>query len=216
MTNNFLGGTMVMFQTIKQNLMALMAILLCTCAYAAPVVYVGTIDDSDAQIALVVEDGKVLAYTCGGNATWDTHSSWFPMNDQSLTGQGTFELTGAKGHVLQGIYSTEGATGTLILPDGNKLVWTAELASDTTPAGLYLLNEKTDDVENLIGFIVTNSLQTVGNIRHILPRMSTTAFAPVGLAQALPEGSTESVSVCFTVDEDPECKDLARVSGTGL
>ncbi len=207
---------MVVFQTIKKHFLALIALFIFTCAYAAPVVYVGTIDGSDAQIALVVENGKVLAYTCGGNATWATHSSWFPMNEKSLSGEGTFELTGAKGHVLQGFYNVEGATGTLSLPDGTQLVWSAEVTAENTPAGLYLLQEKSDEVEDLIGFIVTNDLQTVGNIRHILPRMSTTAFAPVGLAQALPDGNAESVTVCFTLEEDPVCKTLARASGTGL
>jgi hypothetical protein len=212
------GGNMVVFQLIKQNLVApllTLALFALTFAYAAPVVYVGNVDGSDAKVAFVVEDGKILGYTCGGNATWSTHSSWFPMNDTSVLGDGSFELTGANGHMLQGLYSADAAEGTLSLPDGTELAWSATIAAENTPAGLYLLHEKSEDVEDLVGFIVTNELQSVGNIRHILPSKSATIFAPVGLVEALSQ-SSGSVSVCFTLDNEPLCKTLARASGTEL
>jgi hypothetical protein len=216
----FFGGNMVVFQTrIKQNLVArvlTLALFAFAFAYAAPVVYVGTVDNSDAKVALLVEDGNVLGYACGGNATWSTHSSWFPVNDASVLGDGSFKLSGANGHVLQGLYSDDSAAGTLTLPDGTELAWSATLAAENTPAGLYLLHEKSEESEDLVGFIVTNELQSVGNIRHILPRSSSTIFAPVGLAQALLEGTTENVTVCFTLEDEPVCKSLARALGTEL
>lgn len=213
------GGNMVVFQIIKQHLKArvlTLALFALTYAQAAPVVYVGNVDGSDAKVAFVVDEGNILGYACGGNVTWSTHSSWFPMNEASVLGDGTFKLTGANGHVLQGLYSADSAEGTLSLPDGTELAWSATVAAENTPAGLYLLHEKSEDAEDLVGFIVTNELQSVGNIRHILPSKSTTIFAPVGLVEALPQGTAESVSVCFTLDNEPLCKTLARASGTEL
>lgn len=213
------GGNMVVSQLFKQNLatrVLTLVLFALTLAHAAPVVYVGNVDGTDAKVAIVVEDGNVLGYACGGNATWSTHSSWFPTNDKSVLGDGSFELTGAGGHVLQGLYNSEAAEGTLTLPDGTELAWSAQVAEENTPAGLYLLSEKTDNVEDLIGLIVTNELQTVGNIRHILPRKNTTTFAPVGLAEALSRGVTDSLTVCFILDDEPQCKTLARASGTEL
>lgn len=218
MKDRHLGGTMVVFlqQLSKARALFVLAFLMLAHAHAAPTVYVGHVDGTDAQVALLVENGQVLGYACGGNATWATHSSWFPMNDKSVLGDGTFKLTGANGHVLQGLYGADAAEGTLVLPDGTELAWSAEVTNDNTPAGLYLLNEKSDDVEDLIGFIVANDLQTVGNIRHILPRSSTTTFGPVGLAQALPEGTPESLTVCFTLGSEVSCKALPRASSTRL
>jgi hypothetical protein len=218
--DNFFGGNMVVFQTlIKRNFLApvlTLALFAFTFAHAAPTIYVGNVDGTDAKVALVVENGNVLGYACGGNVTWSTHSSWFPMDDGSVLGDGSFKLTGANGHVLQGLYSADSAQGTLTLPDGAELAWSASVAAENTPAGLYLLEEKSEESEDLVGFIVTNELQSVGNIRHILPRSSTTVFGPVGLAQALPEGTAEDVTVCFTLEDEPVCKTLARASGTDL
>ncbi len=203
---------------LKQKLVqALMLVLLTlSYAYAAPTVYVGSVEGTDAHVALLVENGQVLGYSCGGNSTWASHSSWFPMNDQSVLGDGSFKLTGQKGHVLQGLYSADTAEGTLTLPDGTALAWSAEVAAENTSAGLYLLNEKGEDIEDLIGFIVTKDLQSVGNIRHILPRSGTTTFAPVGLAQALPETTPESLAVCYTLEAEPVCKRLPKAAKAGL
>jgi hypothetical protein len=220
MKDNSFGGNMVVFQRfIKQNLAArvlTLALFALTYAHAAPVVYVGNVDGTDAKVALLVDNGNVLGYACGGNVSWSTHSSWFPMNDASVLGNGTFKLTGANGHVLQGLYSADSATGTLTLPDGTELAWSASVAAENTPAGLYVLHETSEDVEDLVGFIVTNELQTVGNIRHILPSKSATIFAPVGLVEALPQANAEHLTVCFTLDDEPICKTLARASGTAL
>jgi hypothetical protein len=211
------GGNMVVFQIVKHNVIALLLTLFAfTFAHAAPVVYVGNVDGTDAKVAIVVEDGNVLGYACGGNVSWSTHSSWFPVNDRSVLGDGSFKLTGTNGHVLQGLYTPDSAEGTLTLPDGTELAWSASVAAENTPAGLYLFHEKSEEVEDLVGFIVTNELQSVGNIRHILPRSSTTIFAPVGLAQALPAGTADSVTVCFTLEDEPVCKTLAKASGTEL
>jgi hypothetical protein len=212
------GGNMVVFQRIQQRFIAPLLTLVLfalTTAHAAPVVYVGNVDGTDAKVAIVVENGNVLGYACGGNVTWSTHSSWFPVNDVSVLGDGSFTLTGANGHVLQGLYSSDSAEGSLTLPDGTELAWSASAVAENTPAGLYLLHEKTEEVENLVGFIVTNELQSVGNIRHILPSKNTTIFAPVGLVEALAQ-SPESVSVCFILEDEPQCKTLARASGTEL
>jgi hypothetical protein len=214
------GGTRPVLQTgvrcyIVQVLSALVFFVFAH-AYAAPTVYVGKVADTDAQVALLVEDGQVLGYACGGNATWATHSSWFPVDDESVLGDGSFTLTGATGHVLRGLYSANAAEGTLTLPDGTELTWSAEVASNDALAGLYLLNEKSEDAETLIGFIVDNDLQTVGNIRNILPRSSTTTFGPVGLAEPLLEGSSESLTVCFTLESEVRCKELPRASSTSL
>ncbi len=210
---------MVVFQLIKQHFVVpilTLALFALTYAHAAPVVYVGNVDGSDAKVAFLVEDGNILGYTCGGNVTWSTHSSWFPTNDQSVFGDGSFTLTGANGHVLQGLYSANSAEGTLTLPDGTELAWSADVATKNTPAGIYLSHEKSEDEENLVGFIVDNNLQSVGNIRNILPRSSKTTFGPVGLAEPLLEGTPESLTVCFTLESEISCKELPRASSTEL
>jgi hypothetical protein len=202
-------------QKLSRILSALVFFLLAH-AYAAPIIYVGKVAGTDAHVALLIENGQVLGYACGGNATWATHSSWFPTDETSVLGDGSFELTGANGHMLQGLYSADSAEGTLTLPDGTELAWSATVAGENTPAGLYLLNEKSVDEETLIGFIVDNDLQAVGNIRNILPRSSKTTFGPVGLAEPLLEGTPESLTVCFTLESEVSCKDLARASSTEL
>jgi hypothetical protein len=181
-------------------------------AQAAPTIYVGAVEGTDALVAVVIEDGQILAYSCGGNRTWESHSSWFPINEQSVLGDGSFTLTGQRGHILQGFYSAEAAEGRLTLPDGTEAAWSADIISQGTAAGLYRLSETSEEAEDLLGFIVSNDLRTVGNIRHILPRRNTVSFAPVGLAQALPAETPESLMVCFTLEDDPTCKQLARVT----
>jgi hypothetical protein len=214
------GGTMVVLQTVvKRNVAQILSALvffLLAHAYAAPIIYVGKVAGTDAQVALLVEDGQVLGYACGGNATWATHSSWFPTDETSVLGDGSFTLTGANGHVLQGLYSADSAEGTLTLPDGTQLAWSATIASKDTPAGLYLLNEKSDEEETLVGFIVDNDLQSVGNIRNIWPRSSETVFGPVGLAEPLLEATPERLTVCFTLEFEVSCKEVARASSTEL
>jgi hypothetical protein len=213
------GGTMVVLQLLRRHttrVLSAFVLFILAHAYAAPNVYVGKVASTDAQVALLVENGQVLGYACGGNVTWATHSSWFPVNDESVLGDGSFTLTGANGHVLQGLYSADLAEGTLTLPDGTELAWSANVVDENTPAGLYLLHEKSEEVENLLGFIVDNDLQTVGNIRNILPRSSKTTFGPVGLAEPLLAGTPETLTVCFTLESEVRCKKLPRASSTEL
>ncbi len=186
--------------------------LLAGLGFSQATIFVGNIDASDGKIAVVIEDSLVLAYTCGGNSTWETQSSWFLPTQDSHLGQGSFTLSSGAGLTLLGLYSSETATGTLTLTNGTSLSWTAKPVQQDSVAGLYLFNKKDDAKEDLVGLIVTNELQVAGNIRRILTGLSSnsTLFQPVGLAQALPTSATDTLTVCYTLEGQTECNEVIK------
>jgi hypothetical protein len=180
-------------------------------------VYVGVVEGSDALVAIVIDENQILAYSCGGTESWQTHTSWFSSQAEgAVVGNTSFTLVGRSGLQLRGIYTDSEILGTLKLKDGTLLSWVATPVAENSPAGLYKLNEITQEREELTGLIVGHDLQSNGTIRIILPKVSTTRSEPVRLDQELPGGMPNSLQVCALVDDETLCKELPRATSATL
>ncbi len=102
--------------------------------------FAGLAPDADAFVALVAsgteeEEGQaqrqVRAYLCDGQSI----NEWF--NEGSVEGN-ELNLTSEGGASLEGSLTTEAATGTITLDDGESFTFTADLASGV--AGFYDVN----------------------------------------------------------------------------
>jgi hypothetical protein len=179
--------------------------------------YVGVVENSDALVAIVIDGEQILAYSCGGEESWQTHTSWFSSQAEGASiGNTSFSLTGRSGLKLQGVFNTDEAQGSLTLKDGTVLSWVAEPVTENTPAGLYKLNEVTDLQEELTGLIVSNDLRSNGTIRIILPKVSGARSEPVSLDQTLPDSTPEFLKVCIALDSKTVCKELPRAESATL
>ncbi|MEW6742092.1 MAG: chitobiase/beta-hexosaminidase C-terminal domain-containing protein [Planctomycetota bacterium] len=98
--------------------------------------FVGTVEGSDAVVALIADDEQVTAYVCGGPRSLSTHTAWFlgPL------ASGRFELsTGERGEeMLRGEIVAGQARGALRLSDGGEHAWSAREVNLDSPAGLYM------------------------------------------------------------------------------
>lgn len=128
------------------------------CRATSPEVFVGTIAGSDALIGMVVQDGKLVAYSCGRARTWGSHTGWFYA---SVEGGQIPSTTSAKGHRLEGRLDGNTASGSFTLPDGQTLRWRARRARPDSGAGLY----SHDQDGQLTGLIVTNTGKMAGASR---------------------------------------------------
>lgn len=136
-----------------------------------PQVFVGEILESDALLALVVQDGNLVAYTCGGPDTWSSHTGWFYG---SVSAGQIGPTTAPNGHRLEGRLDGQTASGSFSLPDGSTLRWSAERARPGSGAGLY--SHEQDG--QLTGLIVTNGGKMAGASR-LATGDSTGLYAPV-------------------------------------
>lgn len=153
-----------------------------------PRVYVGEIAGSDALIALVVQDGQLAGYACGGPNTWGSHTGWF---FGTLSGSEINPTTAPNGHRLEGRLSGSSASGSFTLPDGTSLSWTAQEARPGTGAGLYAHEEDGQRT----GLIVTNEGKMAGASR-LATGDSVGSYAPVSVTSP-PTGGSTTVSVTF-------------------
>jgi hypothetical protein len=166
-----------------------------------PRVYVGEIAGSDALIALVVQDGQLAAYACGGPNTWGSHTGWF---FGTLSGSEINPTTAPNGHRLEGRLSGSSASGSFTLPDGTSLSWTAQEARPGTGAGLYAHEEDGQRT----GLIVTNEGKMAGASR-LATGDSVGLYAPVTVTSP-PTGGSTTVSVTFP-NQDTRNIDLTLV-----
>lgn len=168
-----------------------------------PQVFVGEIAGSDALIALVVQDGNLVAYACGGPNSWGSHTGWF----YGSVGAGQINPTTApNGHRLEGRLDGQTASGSFTLPDGNTLRWSAERARPGSGAGLY--SHEQDG--QLTGLIVTNTGKMAGASR-LATGNSTGLYAPVQVTTPpTPTNPSPRVSVNFP-DQLPRDLDLTLV-----
>ena len=173
-------------------LAAVLALVLTACGGGAPpagpgspanaLTYVGELDGSDALIAVLVSDGWVSVYTCGGDGTWQTHTGWFygrPQGD-------AFDLAHDDLRV-RGEFDGSLTRGTLRLADGREIGFEAELADANSAAGLYYRQVYGDRT----GLIVTNDLRATG-VRY---RYDSGVAAPVTLQSTLTRSPTTSLQV---------------------
>lgn len=156
----------------------------------ATTVRVGQIDGG-LLIAVVVEDGAVVAYACDGTEAGVTVSAWF---SGAATDDG-FSLTHAsKPFTLTGTFDGDALAGTLDL-DGAAMAFTADLA--TGDAGLY----EADDGDLRGGWIFTDAgdqrgavlSRSTGDVAAALltqPSQATLSFAgkTLRIARARPRG----------------------------
>jgi len=97
--------------------------------------YVGSLDGTDALIALTVEGDRAFAYTCGGDADLETHTMWFggdvfPLGDGYLyIDCGDFSLTVQT--------EPEGTASGFAIIDGQAVDFSATRTAEGTIAGLY-------------------------------------------------------------------------------
>jgi hypothetical protein len=95
---------------------------------ANTVEYAGTVDGTDAYIAVVVSGKDVRVYVCDGDAL----SAW-ALGEASK--DGTFAVEAANGTKITGTISDTDVSGTVTLAEGSEHAFAAQLA--TSPAGLY-------------------------------------------------------------------------------
>ncbi|NUP12842.1 MAG: hypothetical protein HOW73_42935 [Polyangiaceae bacterium] len=72
-------------------------------------------------IAIAIENGSVVAYTCGGQENLVDHTRWL---DGALDPSGTFSLDRDGVH-LEGRVTDEGAEGTFVDAAGEEVPWSA-------------------------------------------------------------------------------------------
>ena len=96
----------------------------------------GVVEGTDIFVATVYDEDRVIAYFCGGDQTYETHTHWFvgePGDD------GAFEHTLGDWRVT-GQVDADGASGTLVDPDGTEQAFAIDAAGDSSTAGLYSLD----------------------------------------------------------------------------
>ncbi len=93
----------------------------------------GVAEGTDIYVATLHEDGRSIAYFCGGPTTFQSHTRWFtgaPGDD------GAFEHTLGDWRV-QGVATADGATGTLTDDTGEQFPFTTQSTAGAEVAGLY-------------------------------------------------------------------------------
>jgi hypothetical protein len=149
-----------------------------------PTRFVGTVDGTDALIAVALEEGNVVAYVCGKDS-WETRTGWFATSlaDGATGDEGAvLPVESASGHLLESaLVERARVTGSLRFADGTTARFTAERADPTTAAGLY----DTTSAEGQAGLIVTNDLQTAGASSSLDPDTFETTRAQVSVTGSL-------------------------------
>ncbi len=94
---------------------------------------IGSVAGSDAVVALVTDGAHVTFYLCGGPTSYVDLTRWFSgsVDGSALQASSTDQAT------LSGQVDGAGAHGTIVLPDGVTLAWTARPAVPDTDEGLY-------------------------------------------------------------------------------
>ncbi|MFO0563267.1 MAG: hypothetical protein U0269_34915 [Polyangiales bacterium] len=95
-------------------------------------VYVGRIAGSDLALGVVVEDGALVAYLCGGPSTLESHTSWLDgaSRGASLSAQGPRAS-------LSAVANGQRVDGTLVDSQGVRWAFSLARAADGSRAGLY-------------------------------------------------------------------------------
>jgi hypothetical protein len=179
---------------------------------AASRAFVGEVDGGTALIALVGDAQGLTAYTCGVGANVATHTGWFFGAGVSENAPGAIPvLTSADGLVLAGRFDGATASGTLTLPDGERLPWTARATRPGSGAGLY----QSEDALAVTGLIVDDDGRMAGNARLRIPAVGTSGpvkgSVPVAVPGGVPPGGSPAVVVTFPVGTAVRTLPLAPV-----
>lgn len=110
----------------------------------------GVVEGTDIFVATVYEDDRAIAYFCGGDETFATHTHWFagePGED------GTFDLSMGDARVT-GEADADGASGTLVDSMGTEHAFSTKVPRADSIEGLYTI-DVTDDCR--AGVVVANN-----------------------------------------------------------
>lgn len=120
--------------------------------------YVGTVDGTDAYVAIVVADKTVAAYVCDG-PNQVAESFWTTVSDP-----GSFTLDTPSGAVLRAQIVGDVATGQVTLRSGATHTFSAQVARGD--AGLYYtLQDSALDPELWAGWVLDNNGSQRGAIK---------------------------------------------------
>lgn len=173
---------------------------------------VGDVEGGRALIALVRDAQGVTAYTCGTGAALETHTGWF-FGASTHDPDALPTMTSAGGLVLEGRVERGRARGTLTLPSGEVLPWSAELARDG--GGLY----QSEDALALTGLVVTNDGRMAGNASLRKQELAGTrpiaGSVPVSVPGGRPPLGSPTVIVTFPVADLVRTLPLAPVQTSG-
>jgi hypothetical protein len=123
--------------------------------------FVGTVEGTNAFIAVVVADAHIAAYVCDGDAQISEYF-WGPAD-----GATALRLKGANGALLQAAVTNQTVAGEVTLTDGSTHAFTATTAAGD--AGLYyLVADDTVDPDLAGGWVLDND----GNQRGAVTRRS--------------------------------------------
>ena len=125
----------------------IVAVLLCChsgCALeslepeASLVTYWGTVEDSDAVIAITLTDSAAVAYVCGGELTRETHTRWYSAELSRPLIEGDSLVLGANnGQQLELQLSADSLIGSYLDPEGTAFNFDAVVPSQGEFHGLY-------------------------------------------------------------------------------
>lgn len=117
--------------------------------------YVGKVQGSQAFIALVRSENKLIAYVCDGKE----QVQWFRG---AVGPNGALEVRTEAGWRLLGALSAEGVKGTVTFADGKTLEYSATPA--TGEAGLYRYEATVDGARYLGGWIIDQKGEQRGSV----------------------------------------------------
>ena len=119
-----------------------------------PVTYAGSVNGNPATLAIVVKDGRAVAYLCDGKSA----EAWL---QGSATG-GTLELDGPGAASLTGSYGNGVANGT-VRATGKE--WTFSVKTVAPPSGLYRATANVRNAQLVGGWIILDNGQQVGLVK---------------------------------------------------
>ncbi|MCA9710494.1 MAG: hypothetical protein KDK70_31930, partial [Myxococcales bacterium] len=101
---------------------------------------VGTVDDTDLALGVLLDGDALAIYQCGGPQRFDSHTRWF----RGVVGAGddpnAFELV-SDGFTLTGIRTADGLEGELVEPDGSRHPFAVDPVADDAQAGVYVAEQ---------------------------------------------------------------------------
>jgi hypothetical protein len=98
--------------------------------------YIGSLEGTDAKVAVVRSDGRWAAYACGGPSTLDTVTTWFEGTlDSAVADVGAASESGARLEMTL----TEDRTTGVVTHDGNDAPFVAQRVEGRALAGLFQL-----------------------------------------------------------------------------
>jgi hypothetical protein len=105
---------------------------------AAPAarIFTGTVDGTDAQVAVVASARHLRVYFCGGPASYATMTHWFTL-DLDPSGAAHAQADAAQTWSLDGQVGDTTATGAITIADGTRFTFATTRVSAGTIAGLY-------------------------------------------------------------------------------